>query len=443
MKTRARSASSRALDRHRNSVFSIIRPLYREPITLARGSGCWVHDVEGKRYLDAFAGILTTSLGHCHPEIVDAISRQAAALGHVSTLYLNEPQLDAAEHLGEISPGGLDRCFFLNSGTEAIETAIATARQYTGRTDIVALRHAYHGRSALAASVTAQAPWRPAPNTTTGVAHALAPYPYRSPFGRIGDEELTRKHAEDLVEVIETTTNGRPAAFIAETILGVGGFVVPPKGYFARMAEIVRSYGGLFISDEVQTGFGRTGGRWFGIEHWDVTPDILVAAKGMSAGFPVGAVVTTREISEGWTGKSLSTFGGNPIAMAATLAAIKVMRREDARRRAEERGAQLRQGLEALALEYRWIGEARGMGLMQGIELVEDPETKEPSPRLGQALLEAAKEEGLLVGLSGLYGQVVRIGPSLLVSQEEMDTLLGRLGRAAAKVEAAQSSTAT
>ncbi len=420
----------------RRYIFDCVRPLYAEPLAIAEGSGCRVRDYDGREYLDAFAGILTTSLGHCHPEVVAAIREQAARVGHLSTLYVNDRQIQAGRALAEIAPGNLSRTFFVNSGTEAIETALQLARLHTGRTEIIALRQGYHGRTSMATAVTAHAPWRVLPSTVTGITHALSPYPYRAPFGDRTDEELVEIYAQDLIEVIETTTNGQPAAFIAETIQGVGGYIVPPRGYFQRMAEIVRSYGGVFVSDEVQAGFGRTGRHWFGIEHWGVAPDIMVMAKGIAGGMPVAATIATPEIAGSWRGKTISTFGGNPVCMAAMVATLGVMRAEDVPARARRRGAQLRDGLEALQAAHPWIGDVRGMGLMQALELVEDPVGKEPAPRLAGMLLNAARDEGLLIGIGGLHGHVIRIGPSLLISETEVEEALDRLGRACRTVEA-------
>ncbi len=419
--------------KHRKYLFDCVQPMYEEPLALEEGSGSWVKDVGGEEYLDLFAGILTTSLGHCHPDVVSAVQDQVSRLGHVSNLYVTEKQIDAARRLAAITPGNLNRTFFTNSGTEAIETALIAARLHTGRTEIVALRHAYHGRTPT--SLTAQAPWRPLPSNVAGISHALSPYPYRAAFGDVSDGELVEIYANDLIEVIETTTNGEPAAFIAETLLGVGGYIVPPHGYFKRMAEVIRSYGGLFISDEVQTGCGRTGDHWFGIEHWEVIPDIMVVAKGIAGGLPVGATVTTDAIASSWRGKTISTFGGNPVCMAAMATVMDVMRTEKVPVRARERGDQLRQGLETIATDYPWIGEVRGMGLMQALELVKDPSTKEPAPDLANELLHRTKDERLLVGLGGLHGQVVRLGPSLLISADEIDEALERLSRACAAVD--------
>jgi 4-aminobutyrate aminotransferase len=263
----------------------------------------------------------------------------------------------------------------------------------------------------------------------------MSPYRYRSPLGDLADPAFVDALADDLEDVIQTTTNGRPAAFIAETIQGVGGYIVPPPGYFQRMVEIVRSYGGLFICDEVQAGFGRTGGKWFGIEHWDVEPDIMVMAKGIANGFPVGATITRPEIAEVWTGKTISTFGGNAVCMAAADAALEVMVREDTPGRSEVRGQQLRLGLERLSQQHQWIGDVRGMGLMQALELVEDRKTKEPSAKKARALLEAAKDEHLLVGIGGLHNNAIRLGPSMLVTEDEVQEALDRLGRACRRVD--------
>ncbi len=430
----ARARGAELLEAQRAHLFDCVRPLYDEPLALARGSGCWVEDFGGREYLDLFAGILSVSLGHCHPAVVAAVREQAGLLGHVSTLYVNEPQTRAARRLAEIAPGRLTRTFFLNSGTEAVETALATARLHTGRTEVVALRRAYHGRTSMAASLTAQAPWRVLPSSVTGVTHALSPYPYRSPFGAGSDEELVEAHAQDLVEVIETTTNGRPAAFVAESVQGAAGYIVPPEGYFQRMAGIIRSYGGLFVADEVQAGFGRTGDQWFGIQHWGVEPDIMITAKGIAGGMPVGAVTARADVSASWRGKTISTFGGNPVCMAAMDATLRVMEAEDVPARAATRGRQLRDGLLGLAREHAWIGDVRGLGLMQAMELVEDRDAKEPAPGLADNLVHAAKDEGLLIGLGGLQGHVIRLGPSLLISEDETAEALARLARACAAV---------
>jgi 4-aminobutyrate aminotransferase-like enzyme len=355
-------------------------------------------------------------------------------LGHVSTLYATEVHVEAARKIADIAPGALKRTFFSNSGTEAIETALMMAFLATGRTEIIGLRVAYHGRSFMATSVTAHSDWRPLATPVAGIKHAKSPNTYRCPYKQPCDESCVDKFVDDLEEVIVTTTNGRPAAFIAETIQGVAGYVVPPASYFRKAAEVIRHYGGLLVIDEVQSGFARTGTHWFGIEHWGVEPDIMVMAKGIANGAPVGATITTDEIAHAWKGKTISTFGGNPVAMAALCATQDEMRDHDAPHNAQARGDELRAALVEMQSRHPWIGDVRGMGLMQGIEIVEDPATKVPDKKRTAALMEATREEGLLIGQGGLHGTVIRIGPSLLITEDEMAEGIERLGRAVDRV---------
>ena len=409
--------------------------LYDEPLVISEGEGVRVRDPEGREYLDLFAGILTTSVGHCNPRVLEATSKQMHKLGHISTLYASEMHVEAARKIAEISPGALKRTFFTNSGTEAIETALMMACLATGRSEIIGLRVGYHGRSFLATSVTAHSGWRPLATPVAGIKHAKGPNPYRCPYKQPCDESCVDKFVDDLEEVILTTTNGRPAAFIAETIQGVAGYVVPPPGYFQKAAEVIRHYGGLLVIDEVQSGFARTGTHWFGIEHWGVEPDIIVMAKGIANGAPVGATITTDEIAHGWKGKTISTFGGNPVSMAAMCATQDELREHDAPTNAQERGDQLRAALEEMQTRHpSWIGDVRGMGLMQGIEIVKDPVSKEPDTERTAALMKATLEEGILVGQGGMSGTVIRIGPSLLITEAEMAEGIEKLGRAVDRV---------
>lgn len=443
--TGARAASGTALHdglepdalvkAHRELLFPWVRPYYEDPLVLVEGQGVWTRDPEGREYLDFFGGILTLSLGHRHPVVNAAVREQMERLGHTSTLYVTEGQVDVARRLVKMAPGGLARVCFTNSGTEAVESAITAACAYTGRSEIVALRLAYAGRSTLATNLTGHASWRALPATVAGIKHARSPDPYRCPLGPGATErEIADFYIDDLVEVIETTTSRRPACLIAETIQGVGGFIVPPRDYFRRVAEVIRGYGGLLVIDEVQAGFGRTGDAWFGIEGWGVEPDVLCAAKGIANGFPVGATLARDEIAEAWQGPSISTFGGNPICMAAARATLDVMRAENVPARAAERGEQVAAGLEKLKEEHVWVGDVRGKGLMQAMELVRNKASKEPSPEHARGLLEAAKEEGLLIGVGGLHGHVIRLGPSLLISEEETAEALERLARACRRV---------
>ncbi len=408
-------------------------PYYKEPLVLVEGSGSYVTDADGVEYLDFFCGILTTGIGHCHPEVTERVREQVGRLGHVSTLYLNEPQVNAARRLAGIAPGGLRKTFFTNSGTEAVETAVMLARMYTGRDEIIALRYGYSGRSALGTTLTAMSGWTPLGGSVPWVKHALSPYCYRCAFGPPHDD-CAERYARDVEEVILTMTSGKPAAFFAETILGAGGYIVPPLGYFQLVAKLIKKHGGLFIADEVQAGFGRTGGKWFGIEHWDVEPDIMVMAKTVAGGMPVGATIAREEIAGAWKGKTISTFGGNPVCMTAMDATLEIMQRENVPQRSLELGRTLRAGLDRLAERYEWIGDVRGMGMMQAMELVEDRETKEPSPKKAAALLESAKQERLLIGTGGLFGHVIRIAPQLLMSEAELADGLERLERACSRV---------
>ena len=422
--------SAEIIEGHRDSLLPAMVHLYQEPLALAEGRGARVWDADGQEYLDLFAGILTTSVGHCNPRVVAAVTEQMNRLGHVSTLYATEVQVAAARKLAEIAPGSLRRTFFSNSGTEAIETALMMACLATGRSEIIALRVAYHGRSFMASSLTAHSGWRPLATPVAGIKHAKAPNTYRCPYKQPCDESCVDKFVADLEEVIVTTTNGKPAAFIAETIQGVAGYVVPPPTYFKKAAEVIRRYGGLFVVDEVQTGFGRTGTHWFGIEHFGVEPDIMVMAKGIANGAPVGATITTDEIALAWKAKTISTFGGNPVTMAALCATQDVLREEDAPANAQARGAELRAGLLAMQKRHPWIGDVRGMGLMQGMEIVRDPKTKEPDAKRAARFMEATREERVLVGVGGLFGNVIRIGPSLLITEDEIAEGIDKLARA-------------
>jgi 4-aminobutyrate aminotransferase-like enzyme len=428
------SKSSDVVARQREFLFPCVANYYQEPVVITKGEGSFVQDIEGRDYLDFFGGILTVSVGHSNADVAEAVSKQMRTLGHTSTLYPTENLLKVAEKLARLTPGKLKKSFFSNSGSEADETAVMLAKIHTGRQEILALRHGYSGRTHLAITLTAHSNYRLLPAPVAGVAHVPAPYCYRCPFGQTYPG-CGVKCAEDLEEAILTQTTGKPAAFLAEPIQGVGGFITPPKEYFQIAVGIVRKYGGLFICDEVQTGFGRTGGKWFGIEHYGVEPDIMTMAKSIANGFPVGATIATDEVASSWTGATISTFGGNSVSMAATDATIGVMENIDAPKNAEERGRELRERLEGYKETYPWVGDVRGMGLMQALELVEDRGTKQPSPQKTSALMEEAKKHGLLLGKGGLYGNTIRVSPPLTVSKAEMADALGRFDRAMAGVK--------
>ena len=346
------------------------------------------------------------------------------------TPYYAEPLVALARALAAVAPPGLSKSFFTNSGTEANETATLLAQVYTGQTEVVALRHSYSGRSLLAMSLTGQAPWRLVSGPVAGVRHLAAPYCYRCPFRhRYPDCDLACAH--DLEEVISTTTNGRPAAFIAEPVLGVGGFIVPPPGYFEVVAEIIHRHGGLLIADEVQTGFGRTG-TMFGIEHWEVTPDVMTFAKGLGDGTPIGATLARPEVAEAMRGLSISTFGGNPVSCTAALATLEVIQEEHLVENAATVGAYLRQRLDELADRHPAVGDVRGLGLMQGLELVHHRESKEPAADYARAVLEETRRRGLLVGKGGMWGNVLRIAPPMSTTTADVDEAVAALAAALA-----------
>lgn len=415
--------------KHDELLFPCVANFYDEPVVITRAEGTRVSDAEGTEYLDFFGGILTVSLAHCQPDVVEAVRAQVGRLGHTSTLYPTEPMVRVAERLADMTPGKLKKSFFTNSGTEADETAVMLAKIHTGKSEIICLRHGYSGRSLLNTNMTAHSKYRLLPSQVAGVKHGMSPYCYRCPMG-LEYPSCDVKCAQDLEELILTETCGQPAAFLAEPIQGVGGFVTPPKEYFQIAVGIVRKYGGVFICDEVQTGFGRTGGKWFGIEHWGVEPEIMTMAKGIANGMPVGATIAQPEVADSWKGASISTFGGNPVSMAATEATFEVMKRENIPERSERLGKTLRDHLEGYKERYNFVGDVRGMGLMQAIELVEDRATKEPSAKRTKAVMEAAKSGGLLIGSGGLYGNTLRLAPPMLISEDELGEALSRLDKA-------------
>ena len=417
------------VDKYRKYLYGV-STYYKEPLPFVRGEGKWLEDADGRRYLDFFGGIVTVALGHCEPRVVAALEKQARTLQHVSTLFPTIPIGELAEKLAEIFPGDKPaKSFFTNSGTEAIETAILTARVHTQRTEVVALRHGYHGRTMLSMSLTAHSGWRLGGVHDGSIRHAMAPYCYRCPLG-LKPESCGTACAQDVEEVIKTTTSGRPAAYIAEPIMGVGGFITPPKDYFPTVAEIVRRYDALFIADEVQTGWGRTGRKWFGIEQYGVKPDIIVAAKSLGNGHPVGATVARAAIADSFKGSTIATFGGNPVTMAVARTVVDIIEKDRLADNAAVVGGHLRARLDGLAEKHGAIGEVRGMGLMQGVELVKDRQTKEPAPQAAAAVLESAKDHGLIIGKGGLYGNVLRISPPLTVTTEDADQAADVLDKA-------------
>lgn len=407
---------------------------YKEPIMLVEGKGQYIWDDKGKRYLDGLGGIVTISVGHCHPHVVAAANQQNEKLQHSTTMYLH-PNIGAfAEKLASKLPGELKVCYFVNSGSEANDLALLMARAYTGNYDVIALRNAYHGGNASGMSITAHSTWKYNVPHSFGVHHAVAPYPYRGPYG-YDEADAGRKYADDVKNLIDYATPGRVAAFIAESIQGVGGFVEFPAGYLKHSYEHVRAAGGVCIADEVQTGFGRTGTHFWGFETQGVIPDIVTMAKGIGNGCPLAAIVTTAKIAQSLVGKvHFNTFGGNPVVTAMGYAVLEVIENENLQKNSLKLGARIKAGLETLKAKYPLIGDVRGRGLMLGVEMVKDRNTKEPAKAECAAVLEAAREMGLLLGKGGLWGQTIRFAPPMCITSADADFIIEVFDEAFAKL---------
>lgn len=415
-------------------LFPAIFHYFSTPLVIEKAKDQYLWDIDGKKYLDFFAGIVSISVGHSNEAVTKKIHEQVDKLIHVSTVFATQPQLELAKRIAEISPGGLLRkSFFTNSGTEANETAIVAARCYTGSSEIVALRHSYHGRSATMMTMTGQATWKMGGVPQPGFVHAHNAYCYRCPMG-LTYPRCNVQCARDVEDLLKTATSGRVAAFIAEPIQGVGGFVTPPKEYFQVIYDIVKKHGGIFISDEVQTGWGRTGGKWFGIEQWGVQPDIITSAKGLANGMPIGMTTARPEVADAMKGVTISTFGGNPVTTTAAKAVIDFIDEQKLQINAAEVGAYLRARLEEMKAKFPVVGDVRGMGLMQAVELVEDPEKKTPSPALTAAIMEHCRQAGVLLGRGGTYGNCLRITPPLNISKGDVDQAMSALQEALVKV---------
>ncbi|MEW5979997.1 MAG: aspartate aminotransferase family protein [Acidobacteriota bacterium] len=419
--------SNDAVAKKEKYLWPCINTFYKDPMVIERAEGMRVWDNQGKTYLDFFGGVLTVSVGHCNTEVLAAMEAQQKKVQHTSTLYVTQPAIDLAEKLAELTPGRLQKSFFTNSGTEADETAVMLAKQHTGAHEIVVLRHSYSGRSQTALAMCGHSTWRVVPSAVPGVVHAAAPYCYRCPFG-LSYPSCELRCAKDIEELIQTTTTGHIAAFVAEPIMGVGGFITPPKEYFKEVERIVRKYGGLLVIDEVQTAWGRSGEGMFGISYWEVEPDVMTFAKGMANGVPIGATIAAPEVADSFKTLTFSTFGGNPVTCAAALAVIGYIEKNQLVANARQVGAYLKEKLMALQQKYPVIGDVRGMGLMQALELVHPD--KSPNPQAVSYVFEKTREFGLLIGKGGLWGNVIRIGPPLTCSRNDVDEAAKALDRA-------------
>ena len=399
---------------------SFLHPMYDEPVSIDRGEGSYVWDVEHNRYLDFFGGVLTTMIGHSEPSVVAAVQEQAAKVMHTSTLYLSEPMIAFAEDVARVSGIPDARVFFTPSGTEANDAALLMATAYRGSNQILAMRNSYHGRSFSAQAVTAQRGWSSTSLTGLNVTFVHGGYRLRSPFRLLDDDAYTSACVDDLAQLIDMTTAGDVAAMIAEPIQGVGGFATPPDGFFGAMGKVLDSHGILFISDEVQTGWGRTGDHFWGYEAHGIVPDMLTFAKGVGNGITLAGVVARAEIADAITVLQFSTFGGNPLSAAAGRATLRRVLEDDLQSNAAAMGRRLTGALADAAEGADWIAELRGKGLMQAIEIVH-PGSVEPDAGRAAAVLEGCRRRRLLVGKGGLYGNVIRITPMLNASPAEID----------------------
>jgi alanine-glyoxylate transaminase/(R)-3-amino-2-methylpropionate-pyruvate transaminase len=402
---------------------------YKDPICIVEGHMQYLWDETGRQYLDGIAGIVTVSVGHCHPKVTERVRAQVGQLVHTTTIYLHPNIALFGRELARRMPKGseLKSTYFTSSGSESNDLAMLMARMHTGHHDVLSLRNAYHGGAQSAMALTAVGTWRYPVPAMAGVKHVEPGYCYRCPFG-LEYPSCDMKCARSVEDVIRYETSGEIACFIGEPIQGVGGTVLPPPEYFGIVYDIVRKYGGVCIADEVQTGFGRTGEHYWGFQNWGVVPDMVTMAKGIGNGAPLGAVTTRPEIAQHMAKRlHFNTFGGNPVSMIQGLATLEIIDEEKIQQKAKDVGGHLKKGLLELQEKHALIGEVRGLGLMLGVELVKDRQTKEPAAAETARVVELAKTRGLLVGKGGLYGNVIRIKPPMCITKADCDFLVGCL----------------
>ncbi|PSK67791.1 4-aminobutyrate aminotransferase GabT [Micromonospora sp. MH33] len=411
------------LTRHRSVMPKWLALYYEQPIEFASASGRRVTDREGRTYLDFFAGILTNAIGYDVAEISDAVRSQIdTGVLHSSTLYLIRSQVELAEKIAELSGIPDAKVFFTNSGTEANETALMLATQHRRSEQVLALRNSYHGRAFATVGITGIRGWSASALSPVKVSWVHGGYRYRSPFRDLSDADYVRACVADLREIIETTTAGDVACMIVEPIQGVGGFATPPDGLFGEFKKVLDEYGILLVSDEVQTGWGRTGEHFWGIQAHGVVPDAITFAKGLGNGLAIGGVIARADLMDCLGANSISTFGGNPLATTGALASLNYLLEHDLQANAADLGARLLDGLRAVAQAHPVVGDVRGKGLMIALELV-GPDGA-PHPAAAAALLEESRERGLLVGKGGLYGNVIRLAPPMTLTRAEADEAL-------------------
>ena len=395
-----------------------------QPVVIEKSNGATIIDTGGKEYIDCFSGIAVVNAGHCNKKVVEAAKAQIEKLVHCcSYVYYSQPTANLAEKLAQITPGRLQKSFFGNGGAEAIEGAMRLAKQFTGKTEFIALQASFHGRSYATLSVTGiYARKKRGGPYMVGCTFLPAPYCYRC-FFELEYPKCHLRCARALEDIIRFNTYDNVAAFIAEPLLGEGGIITPPDDYFKEIETILKKHEILFLVDEVQTGFGRTG-NMFGIEHYGVEPDIMVMAKGIADGFPLSAFIAREEIADSFKpGDHLSTFGGNPVSCAAALANIEFLEEQKLADESLKKGEFLKAQFERLRAKHRLIGEIRGKGLMLGIELVRDDQ-KTPANSEGNKIRDFCCERGLLIGLGGVYGNVLRIQPPLVISNDQLEEVV-------------------
>jgi 4-aminobutyrate aminotransferase-like enzyme len=411
-------------DRAKKHLFAAQQTYYEQPLTLVGGHGTRVRDDEGNEYLDAFAGIATNTLGYGETEVTEAVSEQAKKLMHVSTLYLTDEMLDLAEKVADVAPDGMTKSFFANSGSEANEMAALISRLSKNSSDFLSLEQAYHGRTLYTVALAGQSNWRNFGPQVPHVAFVPSPYCYRCPLG-MTYPSCGIACAKSAKRVIETQTNGNPAAMIAETIAGVGGIIAPPDEYFKVLKETLAPFGTLFIADEVQTGWGRLGDGMFGITGtYGVVPDIITSAKGLASGLPIGITITRPELADVFKGPHINTFGGNPLSSTAARVTIEVIEKRDLIANAKRQGEKLLAGLRDLQKRYPIIGDVRGRGLMIGVELVLDQTTKAYAPNETARMLEEMRKRRVLIGKGGRFGNILRIQPPLIFDDNDTSEFL-------------------
>lgn len=411
------------VEKKRQYIMPCLSHFYEKPPELVRGSMQYLFDHTGKKYLDCFAGVSVINCGHCNPEITNRLCEQIKTLQHVCNIYLTENFVRLAERLAAVTPGNLQKSFFCSTGTEANEGALLLASIYTKSSEYIALRGGLHGRTKLAMNLTGIGMWRTDPNPVGGIHFAPNPYCYRCPLGK-KYPSCDLACANVVEDIVKTATAGRPAAFIAETIQGNAGIIVPPKGYFRRLKEILSACGALLIIDEVQTGFARTG-KMFAIEYYGIDPDIMTIAKALGNGVPISAFIAPAEIADIYTRPGASTLGGNPVSSTAGLAVLDYIEKHKLMQNAEERGEQLMAGLKELTARHSVIGEVRGLGLMVGAEFVRSDGS--PYPEILDNVLETMKDRGFLIGKNGLSRNVMAFQPPLVITRQDVDDLLNSL----------------